>query len=405
MKILHTADWHLGKRLGEYSRLEEQEAVLEEICEISEREQVDVVLIAGDLFDTFHPGNDAAELLYRTVHRLSNHGQRAVIAIAGNHDSPDRVESTDLLARTCGIIFQGHPEKQVPLFSTRGGVAVRESSPGFLEIQVPAISYPLRLLSTPYANEMTLKRYLGTKKDDALREVLTDHWKQLSDAHCDTQGVNILMAHLYVASPEGVPPEEPEDEKPILHIGGISAIFPETFPKQLQYVALGHLHRHHTVSDSPCPIVYSGTPLAYSFSETNQKKYVMLVEVEPGQPASMKPIALTQGRKLLRKQFSDMEAAIAWLNAHPETFIELTLVSDTYIDAKTKKALYDAHSGIVSIIPEIVREFPEVSDRPKINLQENIQTLFANYFTHRRGQAPHEELMELLKEVIVSEEN
>ena len=60
---------------------------------------------------------------------------------------------------------------------------------------------------------------------------------------------------------------------------------------------------------------------------------------------------------------------------------------------------------IVSIIPEIVREFPEVSDRPKINLQENIQTLFANYFTHRRGQAPHEELMELLKEVIVSEEN
>nr|WKN36689.1 exonuclease subunit SbcD [Tunicatimonas sp. TK19036] len=403
MKILHTADWHLGKRLGEYSRLPEQEAVLEEICEICEREQVDVVLIAGDLFDTYHPGNDAAELLYRTVHRLSNNSQRAVIAIAGNHDSPDRVESTDLLARACGIIFQGRPETQVPLFKTQGGVQVVQSSPGFLEVMIPGVPYPLRLLSTPYANEVTLKRYLGTKKEDALREVLTEHWQELSTNHCNDEGVNMLMAHLYVASPDGPQWEEPEDEKPILHVGGISAVYPETFPNQLQYVALGHLHRHHIVCGTPCPITYSGTPLAYSFSEENQKKYVMLVEVEPGQPVSLTPVLLSKGRKLLRKRFKDTGEAISWLKANPNTFVELTLVSETYIDAKVKKTMYESHSGIVSIIPEIIRGEQEVSERPKIDLQQSLPTLFSKYFEQKRGQTPNQDLLKLLNEVIEEE--
>lgn len=404
MKILHTADWHLGKRLGEYSRLPEQELVLEEICEICDREQVDAVLIAGDLFDTFHPGNDAAELLYRTVHRLSNNGRRAVIAIAGNHDSPDRVESTDLLARACGIIFQGHPKNQTPLFSTPGGVKVVQSSPGFLEIRIPSVTYPLRLLSTPYANEITLKRYLGTNKGDALREVLKDHWQDLSETHCDDQGVNVLMAHLFAASPDGALPEEPEDEKPVLHVGGISAIEPDTFPERMQYVALGHLHRYHTVCESPCPVVYSGTPLGYSFSEANQTKYVTVVEISPGQSASIKPVELNQGRRLLRKRFDDAEEAIKWLEQNPETFVELTLVSESYIDAKTKKALYEAHSGIISIIPEITRELSDIPDKPKINLQESLPTLFAGYFEHKRGLSPNEELIELLKEVIETED-
>ncbi|WKN42950.1 metallophosphoesterase family protein [Tunicatimonas pelagia] len=404
MKILHTADWHLGKRLGEYSRLPEQELVLDEICQISEREEVDVVLIAGDLFDTFHPGNDAAELLYRTVHRLSDGGRRAVVAIAGNHDSPDRVDSTDLLARSCGIIFQGRPNNQVPLFRTEGGVEVVQSSPGFLEIRLSCRDYPLRLLSTPYANELTLKRHLGTKKSEALREVLKQHWSELGEQHCNDQGVNILMAHLYAAAPGEPAPEEPEDEKPVLHIGGISAVHPDTFPEQVQYVALGHLHRHHTVGKFPCPIVYSGTPLSYSFSEAGQTKCVTLVEVSPGTTAKVTPVALTQGRPLIRKRFSQIDEALNWLEAHPNTFIELTLVSDTYIDAKTKKALYTAHSGIVSIIPEIVRPKTEVEDKPKINLQDNLPSLFSRYFEHKRGQQPNTELVALLQEVIEVDE-
>lgn len=382
----------------------EQELVLDEICQIGEREDVDAVLIAGDLFDTFHPGNDAAELLYRTVHRLSNGGKRAIIAIAGNHDSPDRVESTDLLARSCGIIFQGYPNCEVPLFRTEGGIEVAQSSPGFLEITLSNCDYPLRLLSTPYANELTIKRHLGTNKSEALREVLKMHWSALGAKYCDERGVNILVAHLFAVSSGDTIPEEPDDEKPVLHIGGISAIAPDTFPEQMQYVALGHLHRHHTVCQVPCPVVYSGTPLSYSFSEAEQTKYVTLIEVSPGAKAKVTPKALTQGKKLLRKRFSGTEEATTWLKDNPDTLVELTLVSDAYIKAKTKKALYAAHSGIVSIIPEVLRPQGDIDAKPKINLQESLPSLFSQYFEHKRGQPPNAELVALFREVIEAEE-
>ncbi|MCB0293286.1 MAG: exonuclease subunit SbcD, partial [Calditrichaeota bacterium] len=101
MKILHTADWHLGKRLERFSRLEEQREVLEEICGIAEQEAVDAVIIAGDIYDTFNPASEAVELFYKTVKRLADEGRRAVVAIAGNHDSPDRFAAPEPLAREC----------------------------------------------------------------------------------------------------------------------------------------------------------------------------------------------------------------------------------------------------------------------------------------------------------------
>ena len=149
MKLLHTADWHLGKRLGDYSRLEEQHQVLDEICQLAERENVDAVLIAGDLFDTFNPPNEASELFYRTVHRLSDHGQRAVVAIAGNHDAPDRIEAPDPLARASGIVLVGRSSTTVPPLATAGGVQRLRAEPGWVELSLPRCSAPLRLLLTP----------------------------------------------------------------------------------------------------------------------------------------------------------------------------------------------------------------------------------------------------------------
>lgn len=121
IKILHTADWHLGKWLDNVSRLPEQKEVLEEICIIAERKEVDVVLIAGDLFDTYNPSAEAQELFYKTLRRLGNNGKRSVVAIAGNHDQPDRIEAPDHLARECGIIFIGYPNSlQVVYWRNKG---------------------------------------------------------------------------------------------------------------------------------------------------------------------------------------------------------------------------------------------------------------------------------------------
>lgn len=407
MKILHTADWHLGKRLNDYLRIEEQEDVLNEICDIADREDVQVILIAGDLFDTFNPPTEAVELFYKTVCRLSANGTRAVVAIAGNHDSPDRVEAPDPIARSCGIIFCGRPISCVIPFDLRSGLSVTKSSPGFIEVMVPDQEIPLRIILTPYANEQSLKQFLGTdNKEENLRTVLQNEWKKIADEYCDENGVNILLAHLYVMQKDGPAPEEPEDEKPILHMGGAQAIYTESIPKQIQYVALGHLHRYQWISQEPCPVVYSSSPLGYSFSEAHQTKQVIVIEAEPAKRVSVKAIPLTSGRKLVRKRFEDEASALAWLAENPDTYVEITLVSDNYIDAKTKKALFQAHDGIVTIRPEFSQDFTEEKRSPVIDMTD-IKTAFKDYFKYRKGQEPNKDLMMLLNEIIESadEEN
>ncbi|MGB3616542.1 MAG: exonuclease subunit SbcD [Catalinimonas sp.] len=403
MKILHTADWHLGKRLHDHSRLPEQREVLAEICEVAEREAVDVVLIAGDLYDTFKPSNEATELFYRTVHRLADQGRRAVVAIAGNHDSADGVQAPDPLARECGIVFLGRPTSTVPLTRLKSGLEITRSAPGFVELCVPSCGCPLRLLLTPYANEALMRRFLGTEeREEALRQLLEEHWRTLADEHCDPAGVNLLMAHLYVMRADGPPPEEPDDERPILYLGGAQAIHTANLPPQIQYAALGHLHRHQVVSREPCPVVYSSSPLAYSFSEADQSKYVVIVEAEPGQPVRMRPVELTSGRRLKRRRFDDVDEAVAWLTKNPDTFVELTLVSDTYVDAATKKRLYDAHDGIVGIIPELkLPDGPAGSDAlRRVDVQQDLRALFRNYFAYKRRQQPNDVLLSLFDEVV-----
>ncbi len=380
---------------------------MQEICEIAQQEAVDAVLIAGDLYDTFNPGNEAQELFYKTVYRLSDQGRRAVIAIAGNHDSPDRIEAPDPLARVCGIIFYGRQATQIPQFHTEGGIKLLQSAPGFIALQLPGIDYPLRLLLTPYANEVTLRHYLGEDdREQELRNVLQTQWQHLADTYCDDRGVNILMTHLYMMQQGGPAPEEPDDEKPILHMGGAQAVYTENIPTQMQYVALGHLHRCQTVAEKPCPVMYSSSPLAYSFSEAQQQKYVVLIEAAPGQPVKTNKIPLQKGRKLLRKRFANTDEAIRWLQENPDTFVEMTLVSDTYIDSKVKKALYDIHDGIVNIIPEINNQQDTAADdKPRIDLNEDLRNLFADYFRLRKGQEPNPALLQLLNEVIDEEED
>ena len=407
MKILHTADWHLGKRLNEFSRIEEQREVLDEICCLAEEQAVDAVLIAGDLYDTFSPSNEAIELFYKTLHRLAAGGKRAVVGIAGNHDSPDRIDAPDPLARACGIILTGRPKATVKECRLESGLEVLKSEPGFIELKLPNCPYPLRLILTPYANEATMRQHLGDEdKEEELRQTLQKHWQELADAYCDDNGVNMLMAHLYFMEKGGATPEEDmEGEKPILHMGGAQAIYTENIPQQIQYGALGHLHRYQVVSKNPCPVVYSSSPIAYSFSEAHQPKFVMLIEAEPGQAVTITPIRLQKGRTLVRKEFSEMDAALQWLQENPNTFVELTLVSDTYIDAPTKKAFLKAHDGIVSIIPKITGEKEAATPQEKkINLQQSREALFRDYFRQRKGQEPNEDLMALFREVIDSED-
>lgn len=403
MKILHTADWHLGKRLDTFPRLEEQREVLEEICEIADREAAEAVIITGDLFDNFNPSSEATELLYTTLHRLSDNGKRAVIAIAGNHDSPERIEVPDALARACGIIFVGYPNTAVKPFRTQAGVEVTKTDKGFVELKLPESPFPLRLILTPYANEIRLKKDLGAdESEDALRVHLQNHWQVLADKYFDTAGVNILASHLFFMKKGGEQPEEPDDEKPILHVGGASAIYSENIPKQTQYVALGHLHRYQIIDKNPCPIVYSSSPLAYSFAEANQTKFVVLLNAEPNKPIDYQPIELTKGKKLLRGKFSNIDDAVAWLAEHSEELVEITIVSENYLEVTDKRRLLDAHQGLIQIIPEIKTQGEEAKEGVAIDLTMSMEELFVAYFKQHKigkGQEPSLGLMEMFREV------
>jgi len=399
MRILHTADWHLGKRLDNFSRLEEQQAVLAEICRISEEKKVDMVIVAGDLFDTFNPPVEATELLYKTLKKLSRNGKVPVIAIAGNHDSPDRVNVADVLARENGIIFIGHPTDKVAEFELEEGFKIARSEIGFVEFKLPEVEFPVRLIHTAFANEIRLKEYFGENKQLSLQESLARKWQQSAGEFCDEKGINILTTHLYMLKRGGEILEEPEGEKS-LNIGNADVVYSDAVPASVQYAALGHLHRYQDVGSNQ-PVIYSSSPLSYSFSEAGQQKYVAIVDLEPGATARIERIPLQSGRRLERKAFDEVEKAVSWLLENPDTLVELTIESGTFLTAEERKTLFQAHDGIIFLIPKV--RSATISDRQsnvEINLNQDMETLFKEYFQSRnKGQVPNEELMSLFNEI------
>lgn len=399
MKILHTADWHLGKRLDRFSRMEEQILVMEEIIGIADEEQVDLILVAGDLFDNFNPGVEPVELFYKTLKRLSLNGKRPVIAISGNHDSPSLINAPDPLARECGIILIGHPKAEITPFGTEY-FNITNSKAGFIELTIKGIDFPVRILHTPFANEIRLKEYFGENKEEEINKVLAETWKNLADQFCDDSGVNFLTAHLYMNKRGAEILEEPEGEKPI-KIGNADLIFSDSIPEQIQYTALGHLHSFQNIGTREKPVIYSSSPLCYSFSEAGQTKYVSIIDAEPGKAVTYEKKALKKGRALVRKTFSSVEDTVQWMGENPNTFIELTLESETFLTADERRLIYQSHNGIVHLIPKVKnRELAEEQSH-EINLNQNIDILFKDYFkTKNGGQEANEELMNLFNEIL-----
>lgn len=402
MKILHTADWHLGKKLDNFSRLEEQILVMNEIVEIAEEQQVDLVIIAGDLFDTFNPSVEAVELFYITLKRLTNNGERPVIAIGGNHDSPDRIDAPDPLARECGIILIGYPNAVINPFQLNG-FKITQSDAGFIELQLKNSDTPIRIIHTAYANEVRLKQYFGENKDEELNKVLKHQWNTIAEKYCDENGINLLVAHLYMNSQgTAILLEEPEGEKPI-KIGNADLVFSDAIPSQIQYTALGHLHGFNNVGTAEKPIVYSSSPLCYSFSEAGQTKYVSIIDAEPNQVVKFEKIALKNGRPLIRKKFDNIDSAVSWLNENQNTLVELTLESDTFLKTDDRKLIYQSHDGIIHLIPKIKNNQVENPIHTDINLDKDMKELFKDYFKSKNGnQDPNDEIVDLFNEVMNS---
>lgn len=291
MRILHTSDWHVGKLIRGASRAEEHRAVLAEIATIADDESVDVVLVAGDLYETAAPGPGSEEIVYRALLDLAQ--VAPVVAIGGNHDNPRRLAAVAPLL-TLGRV---HLLAQV----------ARPDDGGVLDIEVDGTT--LRLALLPFVSKRGIVRAdqlmrdaafeLNQSYDERMRAVIGGLTAGFA---ADT--VNVVCGHLFAAGGTMGGGERSAHTIMDYSVGSLA------FPVSAQYVALGHLHRAQDIP-GPTKIRYSGSPLQLDFGETADQKSVSIVDVEPGAPASVREVALAEGRRLrtLTGTMADIEAA------------------------------------------------------------------------------------------------
>jgi exonuclease SbcD len=278
MRILHTADWHVGKTLKGRGRLDEQERVLREIVGIAREQAVDLVLVAGDLYDTAAPNAHAQSLVVRTLLGLARDAQ--VVAIAGNHDHGPALDAYRPLANAAGITLVGSPrtaDNGGLLQLTAGGEKVTVAVLPFLS-QRYAVSAAELIARTPGENTGAY--------DQRLRDILATLTAGFRD-----DAVNLVAAHLTVIG--GAFGGGERAAQSIFEYAVPATIF----PVDAHYVALGHLHRRQRM-DAACPVHYSGAPLAVDFGEQENTPVVCLVEASPGTPARVTDVPITTARRL-----------------------------------------------------------------------------------------------------------
>jgi exonuclease SbcD len=147
-------------------------------------------------------------------------------------------------------------------------------------------------------------------------------------------------------------------------------------------------------------MVYASSPLAYSFAETDQQKYVILIEAEAGKAVHYKSIPLQKGKRLLRARFDDIDKAVEWLAQNTNALVEITIETEKYLTAQERKKLNDIHSGICAIIPDVRRKDGIESSNKHIDITKNKIELFTDYFKYKNGgQVPNDRLLDLFKEI------
>lgn len=382
MRLLHTSDWHLGRSFHGASLLEEQEAAIERIAELAREHAVDAVLIAGDLYDRAIPPGEAVALFNQALAKLSA-GGTAVVAIAGNHDSHVRVSVYDPLLSAFGVTIRGDVGRaQEPVLVTprAGGTPVAIYPLPYLE---PAVDGPA-LAGSP----VRLRHEEVTRL--AIERIRADLLERPSHR-------SVLVAHTFVAGGEAS-----ESERQ-LTIGNVDRVSVAAFAG-FDYVALGHLHASQQL-DGP-RVAYSGTPLAYSFSEEEHVKSVRIVELAADGTPTVAVVPLGVGRRLctLRGPIDELCSDPAHAAAS-EARVRAILTDDTLpLQAMARLRARFPH------IAELRHEPPEVSRAGDAERHRQVRQarspleLAIAFFTDQHGQPPGEPEAELLRAALTAAE-
>jgi len=383
MRILHTSDWHVGKKLGRYDRMDETAEVLAEVCEISVEQNVDLVVVSGDLFDRPSPPLEGLKLVIDTLITLTDGGSRPVVAVAGNHDS--------------GALF----EVLAPLLAPSGvhlvGDIKRPDDGGVLKIDTPAGLAAIACF--PFLREGRVVDFMADK--DSWYGTYADKIRDLSQTYAEAaieaagkDGVALLTAHFMVTGVSigghGIPRGERE-----LHIGQAYAATEQAIPPTLHYVAMGHIHAPQKVPSSPVPAEYAGSLLQLDFGEAGEQKRVVVVEAVSGQRATVESIELQKGRPLVRATGTWDE--LMSRDDLVDVYADLVVITDG-----PDPGLADRARQAFPYLVKVEARYDKIeADRP-IRSGVSWDVLFEDYFTTRQGTPPSEELLEAFREVHAS---
>ena len=396
MKFIHTSDWHIGKNLEGHSRLEEQEKFCNDFIEIVEKNDIDMVIIAGDVYDTSNPPATAETLFYKTICKLADNGKRCVLVIAGNHDNPERLSAITPLAKEQGIIILGYP-----LSSTTKekytGYEIVEAGEGYFKLNIKGEK--VTVITLPYPSEKRL--------NDAIRNVesevelqktysnkIGDIFRKLEE-NFEEDSINIAVSHLFVCG------GDPSDSERQIQLGGSLVVDKHDLPQNAQYTALGHLHKPQKASQR-LNVYYSGSPLQYSVKERIYAKGANMVEIHAKETPKITPIYFNNYKPIEVFKCNGIEEALKVCeeNKDRDIWSYFEIKTDEVISQGNIKKMKSFLKDIVEIKPIITSEYEE----DEIDLKEkSMAQLFNDFYKFKEKCEPRGELMDLFLN-IVSEE-
>lgn len=402
MRILHTGDWHLGKNLEGHSRLEEQEKFLKDFITIVEQQNIDLVIIAGDVYDTSNPPAAAEKLFYDTLKKLSKNGERITLVISGNHDNPERLVAAGPLAMEHGIIMVGTP-KTIVQTGTYGQHEIVDSGEGYIELKIK--DEKAVILTVPYPSEKRLNEVLYHEMEEAEERAATygERIKELFtnlSTHYREDTINLVTSHLFAMDSE-----EGGSERSI-QLGGSYIVSGDCFPKEAQYIALGHVHKPQIVPGTNKRARYSGSPLHYNKKEVSYTKKCFVVDVKPNQEAVVEEVPFPIYKPIEVWKCESIDAALERCEAEKdrEAYVYLEIETDRYIREDEIKQMKSLKADILEILPKIKGQ-DEIEEETKRLTEQSFEDIFKAFYKKERGTEVAQDVLDVLMNLIGEEED
>ena len=403
MKIIHTADWHIGQTFFGYDRFQEHQYFLDWLTDQITTQQIDVLLISGDIFDVANPSAQAQRQFYRFLRRVTeqNPGLQ-IILIAGNHDSASRLETPIPLLEEMNIQIRGTVRKRADgTIDTEELIIELKDRSGKRQGWCLAVPY-LRQGDYPAVESEGDPYQAGVK-------AMYDKLVACVEERRQKQEAIIAMGHLQAAGSQ----ISEGDQSERLIIGGLEGIPSSVFPSQITYGALGHIHREQQIANRN-EIRYAGSPLPMSFAEENYRHGVILLEIDKGILLNQTKIIFNPLVTLLRipKHPAPLDEVLNRLSQlpeerddHPATFLEVRVLltePEPALRNKVEEALRTKQVRLTRVLPFYPDTVQLTKNENTLTTEELLDPWkLLNRVYERRYQNPlPEELAHLFREVI-----